>query len=251
MKVVFHPDFYHVYTSDPAAEKGRMEAVVKVVEPFVEFVTAEMADHTDVVSVHTAAHIDHVRRQRLYPVAMLAAGLAACKNPVIINGFSLEPQKIETILPLAKTFDADIVGFLLDTRSRVPVDLPDCLEVAGSLLAAAENAGVDLGRLIIDPVIAPLMWENGVQHNRSVIEVVGMLPDLLGFPVRTIAGLSNLTTGPGPKEKKRAAEAAFLALLAGAGLCLALVNIFHDRTTACAGACDRLLQSDIFSWEEV
>jgi len=183
--------------------------------------------------------------------AALTAGLAACRNPVIINGFSLEPQKIETILPLAKTGDADIVGFLLDARSRVPVDVTGCLEVAGQLLAAAEKAGVDPGRLIIDPVVAPLMWENGVRHNRAVIEVVRMLPDLFGFPVRTIAGLSNLTTGPGPKEKKRRAEAAFLAMLADAGLSMALVNIFHHRTVDSGAACNRLLRSDIFSWEGV
>lgn len=28
MKVVFHEEFYRVYTSDPAAEPGRMEAIV-------------------------------------------------------------------------------------------------------------------------------------------------------------------------------------------------------------------------------
>lgn len=183
--------------------------------------------------------------------AALAAGLAACKNPVIINGFSLEPQKIEAILPLAETFDADIIGFLLDARSRVPVDVDDCLEVAGQLLEAAKKAGVDPGRLIIDPVVAPLMWENGVRHNRAVIEVIRMLPDLFGFPVRTIAGLSNLTTGPGPKAKKRAVEAAFLAMLADAGLSLALVNIFHHRTVDPGAAGGRLLRSDIFSWEGV
>ncbi|ABW68379.1 dihydropteroate synthase [Desulfosudis oleivorans] len=183
--------------------------------------------------------------------AALAAGLAACKNPVIINGFSLEPRKIETILPLAKRFDADIVGFLLDERSRVPVDVADCLEVAGRLLAAAEKAGVNPARLIIDPVIAPLMWENGVRHNRAVVEVIRMLPDLFGLPVRAIAGLSNLTTGPGPKEKKRTAEVAFLAMLADAGLSLALVNIFHHRTVDSGAASEHLLRSDIFSWEGV
>ncbi|MFZ5562528.1 MAG: dihydropteroate synthase [Thermodesulfobacteriota bacterium] len=184
--------------------------------------------------------------------AALAAGLKIAKNPVIINGFSLEPRKIEAILPLAKTFDTDIIGFLLDSRSRVPVATAECLAVAGDLLEAAQKAGVDPARLIIDPVVAPLMWENGVRHNRAVIDVIGMLPDLFGFPVRTIAGLSNLTTGPGPKEKKRAVEAAFLAMLAEAGLSMALVNIFHHRAgTGSAGIGDRLLRSDIFSWEEV
>ncbi len=32
MKVIFHDDFYSVYTSDPAAAEGRMEAVMAVLE---------------------------------------------------------------------------------------------------------------------------------------------------------------------------------------------------------------------------
>jgi len=36
MKVFFHEDFYEEYTSDPAAETGRMEAIVKEIEPFVK-----------------------------------------------------------------------------------------------------------------------------------------------------------------------------------------------------------------------
>jgi len=31
MKVIFHESFYEVYTMDPAAESGRMEAVTDVV----------------------------------------------------------------------------------------------------------------------------------------------------------------------------------------------------------------------------
>ena len=37
MKVVFHDDFYQVYASDPAAEQGRMEAVIEVIGPHVPF----------------------------------------------------------------------------------------------------------------------------------------------------------------------------------------------------------------------
>lgn len=32
MKVFFHDDFYQEYTSDPAAESGRMEAIVKTIQ---------------------------------------------------------------------------------------------------------------------------------------------------------------------------------------------------------------------------
>lgn len=74
MKVIFHKDFYQVYTSDPASAAGRMEAVVEVIEPNVEFVDAQPASKEDIAAVHTATHIAHVKGRGLYPIAALAAG---------------------------------------------------------------------------------------------------------------------------------------------------------------------------------
>lgn len=74
MKVVFHEDFCDVYTMDPAAEPGRMEAVIEVIGPRVELVKAEPASETDLLAVHTKAHVEHVRSIGLYPIASLAAG---------------------------------------------------------------------------------------------------------------------------------------------------------------------------------
>jgi acetoin utilization deacetylase AcuC-like enzyme len=74
MKVVFHADFYDVYTDDPAAEPGRMEAIISVIEPHVEFVKAAPATEADIAAVHTAEHIERVRRFGLYDIAALAAG---------------------------------------------------------------------------------------------------------------------------------------------------------------------------------
>ena len=31
MKVIFHPDFHQVYTSDPAAAEGRIEAIINLI----------------------------------------------------------------------------------------------------------------------------------------------------------------------------------------------------------------------------
>jgi 5-methyltetrahydrofolate corrinoid/iron sulfur protein methyltransferase len=54
----------------------------------------------------------------------LDAGLAVRDGPSIINGFSMEPHKLDRILPLAAKYDADIVGYLLDPKSQVPTE-PD------------------------------------------------------------------------------------------------------------------------------
>lgn len=78
MKVVFHNDFYRAYTSDPAATAGRMEAVVEVIAPWVELVTAEPASEDDIAAVHSHFHIDSVRKSGLYEISALAAG-GACQ----------------------------------------------------------------------------------------------------------------------------------------------------------------------------
>ena len=74
MKVFFHEDFYQVYTTDPAAAAGRMEAIVGEIENEVHFVTAVPASDTDISAVHTTSHISRVQRSGLYPIAALAAG---------------------------------------------------------------------------------------------------------------------------------------------------------------------------------
>ena len=74
MKVVFHEDFYQVYTSDPASAAGRMEAIMAEIENDVELVKAVQAGEIDIARVHEITHIDSVRRAGLYSISALAAG---------------------------------------------------------------------------------------------------------------------------------------------------------------------------------
>ena len=74
MKVIFHDDFYRVYTSDPAAAAGRMESIVNVITPHVEFIEAQPASKKQITLVHEDAHIAYVRQTGIYPFAALAAG---------------------------------------------------------------------------------------------------------------------------------------------------------------------------------
>ena len=74
MKVIFHEDFYQVYTGDPAAASGRMEAIVEKIEPHVQFVPAIPAHHQHIAAVHTEMHIQQVENEGLYAIAALAAG---------------------------------------------------------------------------------------------------------------------------------------------------------------------------------
>jgi len=181
----------------------------------------------------------------------LEAGLITCRNKTIINGFSLEPRKLSAILPLAKKHHTDIIGYLLYSDSHVPIGEEDCIQVALELFDAFKKAGLENEQLIIDPVVAPVIWEDGMRHNQSVLSLIRMLPDILGFPVRTIAGISNLTTGNLPFDKKHLLERAFLPMLATAGLSMALVNVFHRETLQTAGICNSFLNPGVFSWVSI
>jgi 5-methyltetrahydrofolate corrinoid/iron sulfur protein methyltransferase len=184
------------------------------------------------------------------PLAM-AAGLKACREKPVINGFSLEPAKMEKILPLATEFDCDIIGFLLYPNGMVPGNDEERLNLAVQLYEAFNEKGIEPHRLVIDPVLVPLMWEDGSKQAMEILTVIRMLPDLLGFPVKTIAGLSNLTSGKGPREKKALVEEVYLSMLSSAGLHMVLMNIFNQNTVSVAKACDSITRQGTFSWQEV
>ena len=88
----------------------------------------------------------------------MQAGLQVSHNRTVINGFSLQRSKLENILPLAKKYDSDIIGYLLYPNGHVPHDLHDRLNIAVELYDELQRAGIDKERLIIDPIVAPLMW---------------------------------------------------------------------------------------------
>lgn len=178
----------------------------------------------------------------------MAAGLNACRGRCIINGFSLEPNKLDGILPLARQYDVDIIGYLLHPNSQVPIGAAEMMEVAVALFGAYTDAGLDPARLIIDPVVAPLSWQDGSRHNRAVLNVIGTLSDLLGVPVRTIAGISNLASGPVSAARKIELECTFLPMLAAAGLDMALTNVRHTDTIKTAKTCNGLLGEQIYAW---
>ncbi len=74
MKVFFHPDFYEEYTSDPAAEQGRLEAIVEEIGGLSELCPCTAASKDDLLAAHNHMHIEQVRRLGLFEIAALAAG---------------------------------------------------------------------------------------------------------------------------------------------------------------------------------
>jgi acetoin utilization deacetylase AcuC-like enzyme len=75
MKVIFHERFYEVYTSDPAAAAGRMEAIVEALGNDFEFVKPPAASEEDLTLVHMPDQVQRIKRSKhIYEIGMLSAG---------------------------------------------------------------------------------------------------------------------------------------------------------------------------------
>ena len=180
--------------------------------------------------------------------AAMAAGLAACRRRPVINGISLEREKLDAILPLAGKYDCDLVAYLLRPDGQVPPDAAGRMEAAVALFGECQQAGIAPERLIVDPVVAPLAWQDGNRQNMAVLEVIRSLPDLLGTPLRSIAGLSNLTTGAPDAAARRRYQAAFLPMLAAADLGMILMNALDPPLMEMAADCRKITGGAVFTW---
>lgn len=75
MRIVFHPIFKKVYSHDPAAKPGRIEAILKEIEDDYDFVMPQPARERDLRIIHTRRHIDSVKENPLlFEVACFSAG---------------------------------------------------------------------------------------------------------------------------------------------------------------------------------
>ena len=101
----------------------------------------------------------------------------------------------------------------------------------------------------IDPLVVPIIWQDGHLQAGEVLRTIQSLPDVLGFEVKTVGGLSNLTAGAGGHPKRPLLEQVYLSMLAAAGLDMVLLDIFHAETIAAANAADALIGEKPFAWD--
>jgi 5-methyltetrahydrofolate corrinoid/iron sulfur protein methyltransferase len=159
---------------------------------------------------------------------VLARGLAVANESPILNACTLEEAKLREILPLAARYNTDLVLLLLDAHSRPGISLEGKITLALELREHALAAGLTDAQLIFDPVLPNLTWPDAWSQTSEVVKTVRLLSggELWGEPARTMAGLSNLRSGLRDTYPRRVEEAA-LAVLAGAGLHLALVDVLQ------------------------
>lgn len=171
------------------------------------------------------------------------------KRKPIINGFSLEKNKLEKILPLAAKYQCEIVGLLMG-EGKIPLTLDEKLMVAEEMVRYAEGLGIEKESIILDPIIAPLGWAEGLKSNKANIEFIKEAREILGEGIRFMVGISNLTTRSAGGINKTYFQNIFITLLWEAKIDFIMLDVFNNDILNTINFLKLLEEGGVFSFAE-
>ena len=157
------------------------------------------------------------------PVAM-EAGLKVCKNKALINSISLQPARLEQGLPLAKKYNADMIGLLWGVEG-MPRDANERAILAVDMVYKAGEMGIPPEKIWIDPIACPISVE--INQVKSCVEFMSMLGEIAPECKSTV-GLSNISNGT-PTHLRPYLNRAYLIMLMRYGLHSAIVDAFDTE----------------------
>jgi len=154
------------------------------------------------------------------PIAM-EAGLKVCKSKALINSISLQPDRLESELPLVKKYSASMIGLLWGVEG-MPRDANERCLHAVDLIYKANEMGIPSDDIWIDPIASPVSVE--INQVKSCVEFMSMLGEIAPECKSTV-GLSNISNGT-PAHLRPYLNRTYLIMLMKYGLHSAIVDAF-------------------------
>ena len=148
---------------------------------------------------------------------VIRAMMPLLKKPPIINSITLEPSRIEGILPLVTEYRTKVIA-LCQAEHEMAESADDKVRIAGQLVEKLTAAGVTLDDIYIDPLVYPL--STNPKSAKATLDAIGMI--MKKFPgAHTVCGLTNISYGlPARKLINRA----FLTAAITMGLDSAIID---------------------------
>lgn len=157
------------------------------------------------------------------PVAT-EAGLKACKNRALINSVSLQPERLEKVLPMSKQYNADMIGLLWGVEG-MPRDANERCMLAVDLIYQANQLGIPNESIWIDPIVTPVSVE--INQVKACLEFMSMLAEIAP-DCKSIVGLSNVSNCA-PSHLRPYLNRTYLAMLMKYGIYSAIVDAFDEE----------------------
>ena len=123
---------------------------------------------------------------------VIESGLKAVKNKSIINSTTADIEKMSVLIPLAKQYNAKLIGLTISSKG-IPQNKDQRLELAAMIVATCEDKGFPIEDLFIDPIVLPV---NVAQAQmKDILESIREFKIISEPSPKTIVGLSNVSQG--------------------------------------------------------
>ncbi len=169
-------------------------------------------------------------------VAALEAGLAVYEGKALVNSVTGEEDRLESVLPLVARHGAAVVAISND-ETGISEDPDVRFEVARKIVERAQDHGIPLSDVVVDPLVMPIGAINS--SGQQVMRLVGRLRTEL--KVNTTCGASNVSFG---LPNRNGINSAFLTMAIGAGLTSAITNPLHDTVMQAVSGADVMMGND-------
>ena len=168
----------------------------------------------------------------------LETALSIYEGKALINSINGEEERLATVLPLVKEYDAAVIALCMDDDG-IPPTAESRFKVAAKMIEQAGKLGISPDRLVIDPLALTM----GSDHNagRIAIDTIKMVVEEFG--VNITMGVSNISFGI---PDRPAINATFLAMAILAGLTCPITNPLEEEIILAVQAADLVMGRDEF-----
>jgi len=169
----------------------------------------------------------------------IEAALEVYEGKAIINSVTGEKKSLKAVLPIAKKFNAAVIGLAFDEKGPVN-DARTRLEIAREILSKTQEFGIAQEDVLIDCLVRPVCVEaNAAMVTLQTVRLVNQ-----ELRLNTVLGISNVSFGL-PDRKNL--NAAFLAMAVAEGLSCAIVDPTMTEVKKTILAADLLSGNDDFA----
>jgi 5-methyltetrahydrofolate--homocysteine methyltransferase len=165
--------------------------------------------------------------------------LERVESPPIINSITLEKKRFQSLAPVIRERELDVIGLCLDDEG-IPKDLPKIIKNAETLVHGLEDIGMKRERIYLDPLVQAV--STNARAALLVIEAIERIHQELPG-VKTICGLSNVSFA---LPMRPLVNRTFLALAMKAGLAAAIIDPLDKRVMGTLRATALLLGRDMY-----
>ena len=172
-------------------------------------------------------------------VEALEAALKVYSGQALVNSVNGEEEKLESVLPLIKHYDAAVIGLTMDDDG-IPKTLEKRIEIAGKIIDRATRLGIATEDIVIDPLAMSIGADD--QAGKMALDAVEAIVEKFG--VNITMGCSNISFGIPDRELL---NGTFLAMAIRCGLTCPITNPLFEEVVTSILAADLAMGRDEYA----